>query len=58
MKNRKTVKELTEIYNNNTFAEACKLLDISPPTFSNLLKENNIERKGAGRPKKITIIKD
>ena len=43
-----TKDELEKIYRENTNSEACKILDVSEPTFLKMLDKAGIERKGKG----------
>jgi len=52
-----TKEKLEKMYKTLSNEEVCKKLEISAPTLIRLLKENNIELKGAsGRVRKIRVI--
>lgn len=52
-----TKEKLENMYKTLSNEEVCKRLGISVPTLIRLLKDNDIELKGAsGRIRKVTVI--
>ena len=54
-----TIKELTELYYDNSNKEVCEQLGITNPTLMSILREHRIPMKGSGNRKKrrkITIL--
>jgi predicted DNA-binding protein (UPF0251 family) len=50
-----TKEELSAIYNDHTNVEACKMLGVSQPTLSRMVKKAGIPTKGSGNNRKYEI---